>query len=151
MVDPSERHVSMSRLSKGHYEVVNERGGRIEIASGVEPGPLFTPVELLLAAIGGCTAMDVDFITSKRSEPDRFDVRVRGDKVRDDRGNHLTGLRLTFDLAFPDDEGGAAAAAVLQSAVQASHDRLCTVSRTVEIGTPVEVEIVSPEATAPGA
>ena len=43
--------------------------------------------------------------------------------------------------AFPDDEGGQAAREVLPEAARRSHDRLCTVSRTVEIGTPVEVVV----------
>jgi uncharacterized OsmC-like protein len=70
-------------------------------------------------------------------------VTVDGDKVRDENGNHLTGLRLTFDLAFPNDEGGDAAREVLPSAVAKSQDRLCTVSRTIVMGTPIEVRIVS--------
>ena len=56
----------------------------------------------------------------------------------DDQGNRMTNLTLTFDIAFPDDEGGQAAYDVLPRAVQQSHDRLCTVSRTVEVGTPIE-------------
>ena len=96
----------------------------------------FSPVELLLVAIAGCGAIDVDFITAKRAEPTRFDVRMTGDKIRDEQGNRMTNLRLTFDVEFPDDEAGRAAYDVLPRAVQQSHDRLCTVSRTVEVGTP---------------
>jgi len=68
-------------------------------------------------------------------------VRMRGDKVRDEHGNRLTNLVLTFDIEFPDDEAGRAAYDVLPRAVRQSHDRLCTVSRTVELGTPVESRI----------
>ncbi len=136
-----ERHrsVEITRQSKGHYEAVNPRGGRLRLGTGDDE--LFSPVELLLTAIGGCSGADVDFITSKRAEPERFAVRMRAEKVRDEHGNHLTDVVLTFDVAFSDDEAGAAAAAVLASAAQASHDRLCTVSRTVELGTPVSVEL----------
>ncbi len=48
---------------------------------------------------------------------------------------------MSIDVAFPDDEDGRAAAAVLPDAITRTHDRLCTVSRTVEIGTPVAVSI----------
>ena len=61
---------------------------------------------------------------------------MTANKVRDDHGNHLVNLVLTFDVAFPDDDGGRAAAGVLPDAIARSHDRLCTVSRTIEIGTP---------------
>ena len=65
-------------------------------------------------------------------------VRTEGHKIRDEQGNRLTNLVLSFDVEFPDDEAGRAAYDILPRAVQQSHDRLCTVSRTVELGTPVE-------------
>jgi len=69
-------------------------------------------------------------------------VQVRGDKVRDETGNRLEDLAVTIEIAFPEGEAGDAAREVLPSAVERSHDRLCTVSRTVERGTPVAVEVV---------
>ncbi len=133
------RSVTLTRTSRGRYEAVNPRGGLLTFGSGDDDE--FTPVELLLTAIAGCSAIDVDFITSKRSEPSRFEVRMSGEKVRDEHGNHLADLTLTFDVAFPDGEAGDAAAGVLHSAVKASHERLCTVSRTVELATPVTVTV----------
>ena len=141
MTEQSTRRVELTRHSRGRYEAVNSRGGRLRFGSGDGDPEEFTPVELLLTAIAGCSAADVDYITSKRSEPSRFEVRITAAKVRDEHGNHLTDLVVGFDVAFPDDEGGTAARAVLDSAVRASHDRLCTVSRTVEIGTPIDVEV----------
>ena len=143
MTDDSLRTVELSRIGLGLYEAANPRGGRLVFGSG--DGDQFTPVELLLVAIAGCSAADVDYITAKRAEPTRFELRMSGDKVRDDSGNHLTNLRLTFDVAFPEGENGDAARAVLPRAVAQSHDRLCTVSRTVELGTPIEVEIIEPD------
>lgn len=138
MSEDSHRSVEISRTAKGAYEAVNPRGGRIRFGAA---GDDFTPVELLLAAIAGCGAADVDFITAKRAEPERFQVSMSADKVRDDGGNHLAGLQVTFDIRFPDGEAGDAARQVLPEAVRRSHDRLCTVSRTVELGTPVEVRL----------
>lgn len=135
MNDDTRRAVSLTRLSHGKYRAVNARGGTIEFSTDREQ--TFTPVELFLASIAGCAAIDVDFITSKRAEPIRFEVSMTGNSVRDEQGNHLVNLAMTFDLAFPDDEGGRAAADVLPDAITRTHDRLCTVSRTVEIGTPV--------------
>jgi putative redox protein len=48
---------------------------------------------------------------------------------------------VTFRVAFPDGEGGDKARAILPEVVQISHDRLCTVSRTVELGTPITPHI----------
>lgn len=138
-MDGSERSVELVRADKGVYDAVNARGGRLRLSTGDDPH--FSPVELLLVAIAGCAAADVDFITVKRAEPEGFVVRARADKARDAAGNFLRDVRVTFDVRFPDDEGGQAARAVLPEAVRRSHDRLCTVSRTVERGTPVEVVV----------
>ncbi len=140
MSDNTLRSIEMTRLAKGRYEATNSRGGRLVLGQG-GTGEEFSPVELLLVAIAGCSAIDVDFIVAKRAEPTRLDVRMTGDKIRDELGNRLTNLALSFDVEFPDDEAGRAAYDVLPRAVQQSHDRLCTVSRTVEVGTPIEARI----------
>jgi putative redox protein len=137
MSDDPQRRVELTRLSKGRFRATNARGGTLEIGQAGDE-QVFSPVELLLTAIAACSAIDVDFITAKRAEPDRFDVEMSANKIRDEQGNRLTDLLLTFDVSFPDDEGGRAAADVLPRAVQQSHDRLCTVSRTVEVGTPID-------------
>ena len=142
MTDDTLRSVDIARTGLGRYEVRNVRGGTVPVGSGEDDS--FTPVELLLAAIGGCTGIDVDLITSKRAEPDRFTIRVTGDKVRDPAGgSRMTNLRVEFDIAFPDGEGGDAARAALPRAVRMSHDRLCTVSRTVEAGTSISTVVVT--------
>ncbi|WP_199424154.1 OsmC family protein [Actinotalea solisilvae] len=139
MADDPHRSVHVARVEAGVYVARNVRGGELRISSS--GGSTFTPVELLLAAIGACTAVDVDTVTSRRAEPDRFEVRVDAAKVRDEGGNLLRDLVVTFDLAFPEGEAGDAARSVVARAVQVSHDRTCTVSRTVEAGTPVEVRL----------
>jgi len=135
--DSAHRSVRLERVQTGRYTAVNARGGQLSVSSGDDTDPDFTPVELLLVAMGGCTAADVDFLTSRRAEPDHFEVVVDAEKVRDERGNHLTDLMITFRVSFPDGEAGDRARAVLPDAVQKSHDRLCTVSRTIELGTPI--------------
>ena len=132
------RQVGLERLDRGRYRVTNARGGEMVIGDG--SGDDFTPVELLLAAIAGCTAIDVDLITTKRTEPERFAVTASGEKVRDDDGNRMDDLQVRFDVAFGEDEEGAKAAGRLVDAIAKSHDRLCTVSRTVELGTPVDTQ-----------
>ncbi|XVV08864.1 OsmC family protein [Actinoplanes sp. CA-131856] len=140
MADDNLRSVSLKRTSLGQYEVRNARGGVITIGTG--DGAEFTPVELLLAALGGCTGADVDYITSKRAEPDSFDVHVTGEKIKDEAGgNRLVNLAIELDAAFPEGPAGDAAREMLPRAARMSHDRLCTVSRTVELGTPVDTRV----------
>jgi putative redox protein len=137
--DSGHRSVRLERIENSRYTAINERGGKITIGTG--EGPDFTPVELLLVAIGGCTAVDVDILTARRAEPDSFEIVVDGNKVRDAAGNHLTGLQVTYRIAFPAGEQGDKARDLLPDAVRKSHDRLCSVSRTVELATPVATRI----------
>jgi uncharacterized OsmC-like protein len=137
--ESAHRGVRLERIEKGRYLVTNDRGGQMSIGHGAAAE--FTPVDLLLAGIGGCTATDVDFLTSRRAEPGAFEVLVDANKVRDEAGNHLRDIVVTFRVKFPEGERGDAARAVLPDAVQKSHDRLCIVSRTVELGAPIETRI----------
>jgi putative redox protein len=136
--ESAHRNVTVRRTANGQFTVTNARGGRITFGSGETD---FNPTELLLAAIGGCTAIDVDSVTSRRAEPDAFEVLVDAEKVRDEAGNHLTDIEVTFRIAFPHGTQGDEARAVLPDIVQKSHDRLCTVSRTIELGTPIATRI----------
>jgi putative redox protein len=137
--DSAHRSVRLERIENSRYVVTNDRGGQISIGSG--QGTDLTPVDLLLAAIGGCTAIDVDILTSRRAEPDAFEIVVEAEKVRDEAGNHLTDIVVNFRIRFPDGEQGDKARALLPDAVKKSHGRLCTVSRTVELGTPIATRI----------
>ena len=97
--DSAHRSVSIERVSAGRFTARNGRDGRITFGTG--GGADFTPVELLLAALGGCTALDVDVLTSRRAEPDTFGVEVGAEKVRDSAGNHLADIEVTFRVVFP--------------------------------------------------
>jgi uncharacterized OsmC-like protein len=138
----THRSVTLNRVAGSRYAVANERGGELTIGAG--GGPEFTPVELLLIAIGGCTGIDVDLVTSRRAEPDAFTVRVDGEKVRDEGGNRVTDIVVTFEVSFPATQGGDEARAILPDIVRKSHERLSSVGRTVELATPIKTQIVEP-------
>jgi putative redox protein len=135
----THRSVIIERTAISEYTVTNSRNTQIRMGSGDTTD--FTPVELLLAAIGGCTAVDVDLVTSRRAEPDRFDVEVGAEKVNDPAGNHLSDVTVTFRIRFPEGEGGDKARSLLPGIIEMSHDRLCTVGVTVEHGTPITTRI----------
>jgi uncharacterized OsmC-like protein len=140
MAAPTHRLVIVSRRPDGVFTAGNVRGGTLTVGDGT--GEAFTPTELLLAAIGACTGIDVATLTSRRAEPSVFELQVDAEKVRDDEGNHLVDLAVTFRVTFPDGAGGDAARELLPEAVRRSHDRLCTVGRTIELGTPIATRVV---------
>jgi len=131
------RSVHLVRTGPMEYRAENSRGGVIAFGEGQNTD--FTPVELLLIALGGCNAITVEALT-KRAEPTRFDISVEGHKVKDAQGAAaMENITVTLDITFDHDEMGTKMAERVPDAIEKSHHQLCTVSRTVEKGTPVRV------------
>ncbi|HCJ55847.1 OsmC family protein [Glutamicibacter arilaitensis] len=134
------REVNIERLEARKYKATSlESGASLEFGQGEG---LLTPVELLLAAIAGCSSIDVDVATTRRSEPEKFEVKASGYKVTEDSASRMEDIHLGFDLKFPDTEEGRKAAGMIQRIVKLSHDKYCTVSRTVELGAAVQSEVI---------
>ena len=136
------RSVELTRIGHARFKATNGRGGETFFGTGGED-PDFTPVELLLAAIAGCSALDVEAITHKRVSSTTYDVHAEGHKVRDEHGNHLVDLHVSFDVRFPDGPEGDAARARVPGAMERARDRWCPVARTVQLGAPVAYEQLS--------
>lgn len=130
-----QRWVTLTKTGADSYAVTNRRGGVLPIGRG--PGD-FTPVELMLAALAGCGAIDLDLITRKRATAETFDMRVEANKTRDELGNRLVDLTVVVDLRFPEGEAGDRAREFLPRALAQTRDRLCTVGRTIAVESPVE-------------
>ncbi|MFI7589278.1 OsmC family protein [Spongisporangium articulatum] len=130
---PDKRTVTLSRHAEGIYIARNARGHELKFGTKDPDG--FSPVELLLASIAACTAVDVDVVTGRHSVADEFGATVEADYIRDETGNRLDNIELTFHIRFPEGEKGDRARTLLPRALRTSHDRTCTVSRTIEAGT----------------
>lgn len=64
-------------------EVTDGRG--LELNSAKEMGNAFTPMELFLFSVAGCTAMDVIWILEKqRQKVDNFEISARGTRREED-------------------------------------------------------------------
>lgn len=126
------RSVSLHRVAQSRYTATNAAGASVTFGHGED---VLSPVELLLAALGGCTAIDVDVVTSRREEPDAFRVDVTAEKIIEEGGaNRLENLDVAFHLRFPDTDAGRQAASMVERVAALSHDKHCTVSRTIEAG-----------------
>lgn len=136
---PSDRRaVTLERTGPGAFRLRNARGGVLDVGTGPDD---FSPVELLLAALAGCAAVNIEEITSRRAEPTSFAITASGRPVRDAEGGRLEDLVVDLAAAFGPGEAGDAARAILARTVRQTHERICTVSRTVERGTPVDYRI----------
>lgn len=137
------RSVTLTRTGPSTFEATNSRGGTLPVSGGGSGSSDFTPVELLLVGVAGCSGVDIDLLTSRLAEPETFRISASAEKIRDGDGNHLGPVTVTVEVVFPEGEPGDAARERLPDAVAKSRDRLCTVSRTVQLPTPVEFEITS--------
>ena len=122
-------NVDVTRVDTGHYRSTNAAGASLEFGSGEG---LLSPVELLLAAVAGCSAVDVDVVTSRRTEPEVFDIQVEGTRVDEDGASRLSDVDVKFSLRFPDTDAGRQAQSMVERLVRISQEKDCTVSRTVE-------------------
>lgn len=139
MEESELRTVDLVRTSPHRFTATNARGGHIDIGPVTDSN--FTPVELLLAGIAACGGIDLDLIARKRSEPEVFTARTTARKIRDEHGNRLVDIEVTFDIRFPEGEHGDAARRILDRTVQQIESRLCTVSRTVAVESPVSMQV----------
>ncbi|WP_309248092.1 OsmC family protein [Rothia santali] len=137
--NPRYRGVEVERVGLRHYRATNAAGDSVDFGQGEG---LLTPVELLLAAVAGCSAVDVDVVSSRRAEPEELRVRASGLKVTDEGGgSRLDDVELSFSVRFPEGSAGEKARAMVPRLVELSQTKDCTVSRTVEHPTSVTMSV----------
>jgi uncharacterized OsmC-like protein len=127
----------VERTDDGGFRATNERGAEIRIGGGSDPG-VFSPLELMLVALGGCNIVTVEPLTAQRQHRlDKLAVTVTAEKVRPSEVGQIT---VTYDVAFPpgDDE----APQIFHDVAHRVHERHCTVSKALR--QPTEVSIVLP-------
>ncbi|MEV6153090.1 OsmC family protein [Nonomuraea sp. NPDC052129] len=128
-------NVRVERTEDGGFRATNARGAEVQIGAGDEEGA-FTPVELLLAAVGGCNIVTVEPLTAKRGQRlIRLSMTVESEKVEP---NLLGPVTVTYDVEVPSEQ----AEEVFRAVADRVHAKYCTVSRSLQEGT--EVRLVIP-------
>ncbi|MFI5258772.1 MAG: OsmC family protein [Candidatus Limnocylindrales bacterium] len=108
----------VARTTSGHDVVIDNAAGNT--------GP--RPTELVLAAIAGCTAMDVvEILGKKRQVYDRYSVEVTGTQ-REQAPNVFTEITILHVV-----EGNVETEAVRRS-IELSATKYCTVSAQISAG-----------------
>ncbi|HEY0538723.1 MAG TPA: OsmC family protein [Actinoallomurus sp.] len=125
--------VRVERTDEGGFVARNDRGAEVAIGGSDDDG-VFSPVELLLAALGGCEIVTIEPLTAQRGHRlVRLAATVRAEKVEPTRLGTIT---VTYDVELPpgDDE----AAGVFASVAHRVHEKHCTVGRALREVTPTE-------------
>jgi putative redox protein len=107
--------------------VTNKHGTELLVDIEGERG--LSPLELLLAALGSCSAVDFAILMRKQRDPvEPLHLEVDGDKEE----YRMEWLRVTYHV-----HDGADERKVERARSRVAND-VCTVSRTLASGTPVE-------------
>ena len=87
----------------------------------------FRPTQLLLAAVGGCSAIDVVMILKKQKQRiDSFEIEVDGEKEKVEEYSLFKDITIHFKLK------GEIELEKAERAVQLSIEKYCSVSKTLE-------------------
>ncbi|GAA1415965.1 OsmC family protein [Catellatospora coxensis] len=131
--------VRVERTDDG-FIATNERGASVAVGSSDQDG-VFSPVELLLVALGGCEIVTVEPLTAKRGHRlVKLAVRVDAEKVAPTKLGPITA---TYEIELP--PGDDKAAEVFESVAHRVHENHCTVGRALREGTET-IQILPPRA-----
>ncbi len=123
--------ISIQRLNDAvHMEAKNEDGITLQMDGTGEIGGInggFRPMQMLLAAAGGCSAIDVVGILKKqRQNPDDLKIEVTGDRVSVGSYSEFKSIHIHFILTGDLDENK------VSRAIDLSLTKYCSVSKTLE-------------------
>lgn len=113
-----------------HMEAVNEDGVAVHMDGTPDIGGKnlgLRPMQMLLAAAGGCSSIDIIGILKKqRQNPDDFKVEITGERVSLGEYTEFKSIHLHFILKGDVDEGK------LARAINLSLNKYCSVTKTLE-------------------
>jgi len=97
-------------------------GRRIQLDSSKEMGKAFTPMELFLVALAGCTAMDVEWIMGReRQKLNHFDIAINGTRRKEDP-KYYDKIEIRYSLA-----GDSIGKDAVERAIRLSQEKYCSV------------------------
>jgi putative redox protein len=123
----ANRRLSLVANEDGTVVVTNRHGTQITVDLHGKSG--LTPLEMLLAALGSCSAVDIVELMRKQRDPvTPLAVDVEG--LKDDQ--RMQWLRVTYHVGAEVDDRK------FERARSKTAEDLCTVSRTLTHGCPVD-------------
>ncbi len=136
--DPAARVTSTARLA---LETVEGTGLRFSARAGdftlqLDSGPAPTaasPMQALLVALGGCTAMDViSILRKKRQQVTAYEVEVSGERRTDRHPKVYTRIEIVHRVSGRD-----LSPAAVEEAVRLSDTKYCSVHAMLAQGVPI--------------
>ncbi|MCU0390564.1 MAG: OsmC family protein [Thermoflexibacter sp.] len=124
--------IEIQRINQDyHLEASNEIGNKLYMDGSVEIGGgnlAFRPMQMLLAAIGGCSSIDVISILKKqKQEVTDYHVTVDGEREKGKEPSLFTDIHLHFAL-----KGNHLDQDKVKKAIELSLEKYCSVAKTLE-------------------
>lgn len=123
--------IELNRLNDAyHFEAINEQGNKVHMDASPDIGGTnqgMRPMQMLLAAMGGCSSIDVVSILKKQKQ-DLKDIKVTvtGEREKDAIPSLYTEVHAHFRLFGNLDKDKA------NKAVSLSIEKYCSVAKTLE-------------------
>jgi len=106
---------------------VDVDGRRLELNSSETMGEAFTPMELFLVALAGCTAMDVQWIMDRqRQKLDKFDMTMSGLRRTEDP-MYYESIDIRYSFA-----GAGIRKDAVERAIRLSQEKYCSVGAMIK-------------------
>ena len=118
----SQVKVKLSHADGLKFSAELPDGRKVELNSSEKMDRAFTPMELFLVALAGCTAMDVQWIMERQHQKvDKFEIHISGSRREDDPKYYET-----IDLEYALQGEGLRKDAV-ERAIRLSQEEYCSV------------------------
>lgn len=122
--------ITIDQLKGTHMEAASEEGGLIRMDGSRSIGGLkggFSPMQLLLAGAGGCSAIDIIGILEKqKQELQDLEVEVEGDRQKKETYSEFKTIHMHYIFTGNLDERK------VERAIDLSINKYCSVSKTLE-------------------
>ena len=113
-----------------HMEARNEDNATLQMDGSGDIGGInggFRPMQMLLAAAGGCSAIDIVGILKKqRQNPDSMTIEVDGTRVQKGTYSEFSAIHMHYIFTGDLDEKK------VEKAIELSVTKYCSVSKTLE-------------------
>ena len=136
--------IELNRLNDAfHFEASNEQGNKVHLDASPDIGGTnqgMRPMQMLLAAMGGCSAIDLINILKKQKQDLRdIKITVTGEREKDAIPSLYTEVHAHFRLFGNLDEDK------VKKAVTLAVEKYCSVAKTLEVKAKVthSIEIIS--------
>lgn len=125
--------IKMERITGDFgFEVKDENGHILQTDSSIDNGGSnygFRPMQLILSALGSCSAIDMVLILKKQKQTvEDFKIKVEGEREPDNIPSLWKSIHVSFELSGNIDHGKAEKAGAL------SLEKYCSVAETLRRG-----------------